>query len=1142
MKISIRVVIAMLVLLPVLAQAVVLVWPENRNVYYADEAIKMAFSGIEANEDLYLVISDERNEDRKYVDASFPKDATFVSFKPYSFAPGVYDVSVYLKGKYDNTVQKLGEMIVSSGVQQSSMLVSQTANGWSNFAVSNAFSFGLLDNNGEPVKDVRGKKSGTMKSYETSLANNMPLLCYMYWTGYVTHKPWGASKSWGNKEMMDAMRLLNFSTAERLKRYDRLFWAIGSLDEPGLSWGETPAGGMASGFPNADERAWYEEHGITYTQNIANVSDARWMDYIRVRNNIMGYNFEQAVRDIKTAWPTAVYSTDAYALHAIMDGTDALNQLPNDVPSSHVFFDWWGGPMNVAGQVQAEKAMRPYDRLAHAMNGQLDGVRGDQLPLYHMLMNNMLQGGLYSNWWLNTGGMNEKTLEQVNRPAAEMGPMFKETNLKSYDIAIMHGFTELAMRQKEMAALESTKKGGEQIKLMLPIIEGDDATQFEFASNAYEIGPNYQVPLFVMQQVFRRAGYPSQLIDERLIPMGYLSNYKVLVIFGQTFDMPKNVMDNIAAFIKKGGVVLVDESTTAYIPNALRMNGIDTKDMIRKISAEIAKNKASIQDEDNLKNLSYLDTIFASWNPMFKSYIDPIKAALNTTKAAAAIITYDHNLAVDSQSTGDGKLISVINAFEILPTERELRVGLKDDIPQKSLQYPKYNYSAYNAYFALTNIKDSDVVYMIDGLDWKRANRIINPKTTYFYHFEPAEMKLFLVVPRDITSINVKGSIKDGQLNVEASIPVRTAFPITVSILDPLGNPLYKVQRSMNTQGNYKESFPIGAFYQVSAENESYTIAVTSIINDLSSSIKIKRPTGKVDTFTSNKERAVIVEPMKISNIFNKKAEKQIVIAYANDDQRNLVTNFVLNLRNKGIDIVAKPEHEAVSKVKYPRVWNPTADVYSVSKDIELESDLPRATTKLSDKGYIYVADAGKTVRAEYDGFVFEDAEGKNVKHPKMLLTVGSEGFVMYQNRDSEACFNSGVILEMSPDGSFTVLNATANKENVTQAFKDKWSTDKWMLTSYFGGLQLPPQLSEAYKTDTHLIVLGDSYTNELMCILQASELLPQVVDNLYPGKGKALVQYLYSPFGVECDVITIGATDTDGIKAGLDAIQKLVK
>ena len=54
----------------------------------------------------------------------------------------------------------------------------------------------------------------------------------MYWTGYVTHKPFGSMKSWGNVEMNDAMRLLSFHTAQRLRRFGTNVVSIGTLDEP----------------------------------------------------------------------------------------------------------------------------------------------------------------------------------------------------------------------------------------------------------------------------------------------------------------------------------------------------------------------------------------------------------------------------------------------------------------------------------------------------------------------------------------------------------------------------------------------------------------------------------------------------------------------------------------------------------------------------------------------------------------------------------------------------------------------------------------------------------------------------------------------------------------------------------------------
>jgi hypothetical protein len=93
----------------------------------------------------------------------------------------------------------------------------------------------------------------------------------MYWTGYVTHKPFGSERSWAAADMTEAMRLLSFRTAQSLRKYAANVSAVGTLDEPGLAWGRTPAGGMASGFPNWDERAWYESRGWSYTGRPARI-------------------------------------------------------------------------------------------------------------------------------------------------------------------------------------------------------------------------------------------------------------------------------------------------------------------------------------------------------------------------------------------------------------------------------------------------------------------------------------------------------------------------------------------------------------------------------------------------------------------------------------------------------------------------------------------------------------------------------------------------------------------------------------------------------------------------------------------------------------------------------------------------------
>lgn len=62
-----------------------------------------------------------------------------------------------------------------------------------------------------------------------------------------------------------------------------------------------------------------------------------------------------------------------------------------------------------------------------------------------------------------------------------------------------------------------------------------------------------------------------------------------------------------------------------------------------------------------------------------------------------------------------------------------------------------------------------------------------------------------------------------------------------------------------------------------------------------------------------------------------------------------------------------------------------------------------------------------------------------------------------------------------------------------------------------------------------------------LVRALQASELLLQVVDDKYPGPGKALIQYAWSPFALEKNVVYIGATDEAGLSVGVEQLLNMV-
>ncbi len=68
-----------------------------------------------------------------------------------------------------------------------------------------------------------------------------------------------------------------------------------------------------------------------------------------------------------------------------------------------------------------------------------------------------------------------------------------------------------------------------------------------------------------------RLGYTPKFITETEIQKGKLQSYKVLTIWNQTFDLPKEVREAIGRFTKNGGRVIVDGSTTIELPGMEKM-------------------------------------------------------------------------------------------------------------------------------------------------------------------------------------------------------------------------------------------------------------------------------------------------------------------------------------------------------------------------------------------------------------------------------------------------------------------------------------------------------------------------------------------------------------------------------------------
>jgi hypothetical protein len=176
----------------------------------------------------------------------------------------------------------------------------------------------------------------------------------------------------------------------------------------------------------------------------------------------------------------------------------------------------------------------------------------------------------------------------------------------------------------------------------------------------------------------------------------------------------------------------------------------------------------------------------------------------------------------------------------------------------------------------------------------------------------------------------------------------------------------------------------------------------------------------------------------------------------------------------------------------------------------------------------------GRTVALDEDG----NDLGDRWKEPGTLAVVGEQGYIDFA---AEKFYDDGVQLFIDAKGETTVANGEPHRVKTTEAVRMKWSRPWTKLSSFVGTDKLTPQLPEAYEADSHLILLGDSGDGELVAALQASELLPQVVDERYPGPGKALVTFARSPFELGKNVILIGGSDNAGLSAGIRRLETLL-
>ncbi|MFW6038927.1 MAG: hypothetical protein ACOC9P_00440 [bacterium] len=1108
--------------------------PQVRTAYHSGERIELAVTGLEEGASAALNIEPVEGEaaSRLTFDITGEPGSELIELPPHTLVPGEYHVTVSHGEEQGDAVT----LRIARGVPRSTMYFSQTgratAEAGANFSLSNAFNFGLRTRDGEAAQDVRRLSRG-MQIHEDLIARDMPDLVYMYWTGYITHKPWGINKSWAADHMTRNMRRFNFHVAQRLRRFGHNIMMVGAIDEPGLSWGRTPAGGSASGFPNWDSRDWYESRGWDFTNDPASRPDDDWLKYMEIRTAILGEQIGQARDDIQRVWPEAIFSTDLYAPHAITDGTDPWNQQrANDIPSTHVFADYGHGKLGVLASLYIEKSHDPLAKLAHAMNGQLFGKAMDHprpLRAFQLMRNVMLAAGLESNWWLNYHALNKgedeqgrtgnelmnANLRRVNEPALRYGPLFVEMVPDAHDVAVLWSWTELAMRSKSITAQAAHAEQGEQPTLMIADLPEDAYNeQGEVEVNAYQVGSNYKGEIVTAATAINRAGYPVHVMHERLLATDVLDRYKVLVLVGQTHALPEKARAAIERFTEAGGQVIVDEKTTVELPGALTTEA-NVADHSYRWRPHFQRLKQLEEGSPKTREASYYQTNHYA-EDFSREASGAFKATLEQTGARPVMRTDDVELACERHTAGEGSLLLVINGREELPQIEPTEA------------YPIWNYAPHETRYQLPAIDADSVVYKIEGAEWDRVERVREPAGVQSESFEAGEMKLYLVAPREPAGLTLTAQLENGELRLDAALDgVEMPWPMTVRVVDPSDATIVELHRATDAAGRYRETLSIGR----NAPAGTYTVRITSPVADLTAQAEIDaQPDPIAPRRIDDAARVFDAETIRAFL----RDRPALTVALGDDAQRPVAERLAAALREAGLDVSIEAERNVWRKALYPRVWDPYLAVYEPTDEAEAqanidEDQIERRLTVVSDHYGI------PTVRT--DGG--DPVEG-NWREQGTLLTVTGDGFIDING--PETFYRAGCELLVQQRGRLKPLNAAKTQVKASESVRATWSRPWKRLRTYTGAHNLVPQLPEAYRVDEHVILLGDSTRSELVRALQASELLPQVVDEKYPGRGKALVQFAWHPFTLGHHAIYLGSVDTEGLNAAIDSFLELTE
>ncbi len=87
-----------------------------------------------------------------------------------------------------------------------------------------------------------------------------------------------------------------------------------------------------------------------------------------------------------------------------------------------------------------------------------------------------------------------------------------------------------------------------------------------------------------------------------------------------------------------------------------------------------------------------------------------------------------------------------------------------------------------------------------------------------------------------------------------------------------------------------------------------------------------------------------------------------------------------------------------------------------------------------------------------------------------------------------------------------------------------------------------PPTLPDAFEVKDDLILVGTDSSSILIQALQRASILYRVANGYFPGKGRGVLEYAWSPFALGKDVILVTGSDAKGVERATQRLLSLVE